>query len=321
MGIFCVVDGMTDECSPLLKSLAPWFSGWVQPTRPDKPADSLRSAACFLGLKEANLPGRAWFEALGAGITFGAEDLLLRASWVACDEQGRMLRPDTAPQNQPTGRWYHSLGGYKAIVQVEGKASLLETIKTFPPHEHWGEPAESCMPQGLPDDLEKALRQAGSRSSRLIVWAPAAQAGVFAKKTGYMVAGIDLMLGLGCAVGLKPVKPLRATGETDTDLAAKCRAALCCAQKGEFVYLHLNGADEASHRKDPAEKRCFLEKAAFQCLIPLLKSNVAVRITADHATSPVTGKHLPLWQPVWQNTAAGQKSPQKAWQPQALCLF
>ena len=52
--------------------------------------------------------------------------------------------------------------------------------------------------------------------------------------------------------------PVRgATGDTDTDLTAKVAATLQAAQKYPFVLLHINGADEAAHRKHAKEKSNF----------------------------------------------------------------
>lgn len=41
----------------------------------------------------------------------------------------------------------------------------------------------------------------------------------------------------------------------DTDLDAKTEAALRAAERCPFVLLHINGADEAAHRHDSAERR------------------------------------------------------------------
>ena len=48
--------------------------------------------------------------------------------------------------------------------------------------------------------------------------------------------------------------PSHATGDVDTDLAEKAGMAARLSEAYDFVLLHLNGADEASHRRN----RCLL---------------------------------------------------------------
>ena len=90
-----------------------------------------------------------------------------------------------------------------------------------------------------------------------------------------------------------------ATGDTDTDLGAKVDSALQAAQKYPFVLLHINGADEAAHRKKPMEKREFLKRVDAQVLARLITSSHRITVTSDHGTDPNTGQHLGSKQPVF----------------------
>ena len=91
-----------------------------------------------------------------------------------------------------------------------------------------------------------------------------------------------------------------ATGDTDTDLASKVRSALKAAQKFPFVLLHINGADEASHRKNPSEKAAFLRKIDELVLSELLQSEHEIVVVSDHGTDPMTGLHIGDVQPLFE---------------------
>ena len=78
-------------------------------------------------------------------------------------------------------------------------------------------------------------------------------------------------------------------------------AALQAAQKYPFVLLHINGADEAGHRKHSIEKKQFLKKVDEQVLAKLLKSYHRITVVSDHGTDPANGLHLGDKQPVFAN--------------------
>ena len=76
-------------------------------------------------------------------------------------------------------------------------------------------------------------------------------------------------------------------------------AALKAAEEFPFVLLHVNGADEASHRKNPSEKAMFLHKIDEFVLAELVRSEYEVVVVSDHGTDPMTGLHVASVQPVF----------------------
>lgn len=58
----------------------------------------------------------------------------------------------------------------------------------------------------------------------------------------------------------------------------------------DFVYAHINGADEAAHDRDPQMKRKIIE-AIDARLEGFKKFNGTLVFTCDHITSSLTGKH------------------------------
>lgn len=83
---------------------------------------------------------------------------------------------------------------------------------------------------------------------------------------------------------------LRLLGVTDLD--AKTEAALRAAERCPFVLLHINGADEAAHRHDSAEKETFLRRVDDRVLSRLLASEHEIVVASDHGTDPESGAHL-----------------------------
>ena len=56
--------------------------------------------------------------------------------------------------------------------------------------------------------------------------------------------------------------------------------------------LHINGADEAAHRHDSAEKETFLRRVDDRVLSRLLASEHEIVVASDHGADPESGVHL-----------------------------
>ncbi len=65
--------------------------------------------------------------------------------------------------------------------------------------------------------------------------------------SGAMISAVDLLKGMGVYAGLDPVKVEGATGYLDTNYEGKVAAALSALERGNFVFLHVEAPDEASH--------------------------------------------------------------------------
>ncbi|MFH1721823.1 MAG: cofactor-independent phosphoglycerate mutase [Candidatus Altiarchaeota archaeon] len=72
----------------------------------------------------------------------------------------------------------------------------------------------------------------------------------FAEKYGLkgsMISAVDLVKGMASLVGLKAIHVEGATGYLDTNFKGKVEAALDSLKKKDFVYVHVEAPDEASH--------------------------------------------------------------------------
>jgi 2,3-bisphosphoglycerate-independent phosphoglycerate mutase len=78
--------------------------------------------------------------------------------------------------------------------------------------------------------------------------------------TGSVISAVDLIKGLGRILGLKVINVPGATGYYDTDYEGKARAGIESLEDGDFVFVHLEAPDEASHNGDLREKITAIER-------------------------------------------------------------
>ena len=105
-------------------------------------------------------------------------------------------------------------------------------------------------------------------------------------------SGKELVKGIARLLHMELFPVKGATGDVDTDLDAKTEAALRAAERYPFVLLHINGADEAAHRHDSAEKETFLRRVDDRVLSRLLASEHEIVVASDHGADPESGAHL-----------------------------
>jgi 2,3-bisphosphoglycerate-independent phosphoglycerate mutase len=112
-----------------------------------------------------------------------------------------------------------------------------------------------------------------------------------------LVGALGAAVGLGALMGARTVVPSGATGRRDSDLAAKRTAALAALGEGaKRVVIHVAGADEAAHARDPQAKADVLEAADRELIAPLLEAVRArggrLQVGPDHGCDPRTGEHV-----------------------------
>ena len=115
---------------------------------------------------------------------------------------------------------------------------------------------------------------------------------------GAVITAVDLLRGIGRLLGWKIVEVPGATGYLDTDYAAKGRAAIETLSKPDvdFVVVHVEATDEASHEGSVEEKVKAVEQIDRHIVGPLhtwLKSQGAYRLLVcpDHPTFLRTRTH------------------------------
>lgn len=303
--ILCVIDGMTDPQFRMEEypNLSAMYHVANMDTCRGAPPESLGCILRLLGVRE--VPGhlRGYAEALGAGIPVGEQDLVLRGSWFALDAQGRCTVPIPGPValDMAGECHYHRLESYKSLLVFPGLASEIGRIKTVPPYDCAGKCAAQLCPEGS-GALQSVFHACLSKDRCLILWGQSVPAKLppFSPKAA-VICGTTVVKGIARLLGMTLMEVPEATGDTDTDLGTKTAAALEAAKAYPFVILHINGADEASHRKNAAEKKAFLRQIDGVVLPELLRSPHEVAVVSDHGTDPETGQHLGNKQPVLSN--------------------
>ncbi len=108
--------------------------------------------------------------------------------------------------------------------------------------------------------------------------------------TGSMVSAVDLLKGLGVIGGLSVINVPGATGYIDTNYQGKAAAAMQSLDHQDFVFVHLEGPDEAGHKGSLADKLTAIEDFDSKIVAPiyqhLMKKNEPFRmvVTMDHFT-------------------------------------
>ncbi len=106
------------------------------------------------------------------------------------------------------------------------------------------------------------------------------------------------MRGIGIYAGLKPILVPGATGYLDTNYAGKVAAALDALETMDFVYLHVEAPDEASHNGDLQNKLRAIEDFDYRVVGPMLQGLQALGphrllLLPDHRTPLSLRTHSP----------------------------
>ena len=268
--------------------------------------------------------GRGPLEALGLGLKLQDGDVAFRANFATYAEgkitDRRAGRIDTASASllskylsmkiDDVEVVFRSSTEHRGAMVLRGK-NLSASIS--PTDAHVGEELHPCAPL---DDSAEAKRTAEivNRFTKIAIErlsaapenkgrkAPANAvllrgAGNFIKAPsfyerfgmkGACVAGGALYKGVASFVGMDVILVPGATGDRNTDMEAKARAAAKALASYDFIFLHIKVCDSAGHDGDFRLKKEGIER--IDKIIPILeKTGACIIITGDHST-PVSLK-------------------------------
>lgn len=259
---------------------------------------------------------RSWLEALGEGIDVGKEDLCLRCNLITHDngtivshcgynptcEESRAIVDLLNMRFGDDDFKFYSFGNFRNLLVIRNCSS---SIVARPPHTLLGQSVELLSVSSDNQNLESWLNSciADSRdilkehkANGISLWASSHACSFGKSVEGSVVAGVNIVKGIGRAAGMSVINVPGATGDEFTNYTAKLNAALNALKNDDFVLLHIEATDEASHQLDWRKKVEILEKIDRLILNPLLAHKGELRITvqADHATSSLTGQHLSI---------------------------
>ena len=111
-----------------------------------------------------------------------------------------------------------------------------------------------------------------------------------------MISAVDLLKGIGVYAGLDPVKVEGATGYIDTNYDGKVTAAMSALERGNFVFLHVEAPDEASHTGSLEKKIKAIENFDEHIVGPVVDGaakfrKVRLLVATDHFTPVSTRTH------------------------------
>ncbi len=111
---------------------------------------------------------------------------------------------------------------------------------------------------------------------------------------GGVISAVDLIKGIGVYAGLKPIHVEGATGYLDTNYLGKAEEALKGLKDLDFVFLHVEAPDEASHNGNYKEKIEAIEHFDEKVVGAILEGlrhfqDYRVMVVSDHFT-PIAKK-------------------------------
>jgi len=106
---------------------------------------------------------------------------------------------------------------------------------------------------------------------------------------GGVISAVDLLRGIGVYAGLKPIEVEGATGYLDTNYSGKAEEALEALSHLDFVFVHVEAPDEASHSGNTGEKIEAIEAFDKKVVGAVLKGleqfdDYRIMVASDHFT-------------------------------------
>jgi len=281
--------------------------------------------------------GLASFEALAQDVFLDDSDVIFRCNLISLDEQDR-IRSYTADQI-PTATAAHIIDGFDALdddlelycgqgyrhcLILRNAGFSAREIQAAPPHQNLGRridelwltsasPAASGAVERL-NALMKSSRERlrgskhvhGSAADMLWLWSPSVAPRIpgFSERhriQGAMVAGLDVMRGMGVALGMQTKEIVGANGELATNYRAKLKYAKNYLAHNDLVTIHVNAPDEESHAGRVEGKIEALERIDRELVGPLLDflerrypGRYRIAVMPSHYTSVENSRHLEL---------------------------
>jgi 2,3-bisphosphoglycerate-independent phosphoglycerate mutase len=280
--------------------------------------------------------GRAPLEAAAMGVKLNPADVayrcnLITLSWngkrafmedfsaghISTEEAGRILADIGKSLGNQVFHFYAGVGYRHLLVWRNGEKSVA--LKTTPPHDITEQEITGYLPAGegekeilglmkaaseilLDHPVNQVRRQAGKKPANAIwLWGQGKAPALLPLTQrfgieGSIISAVDLMKGIGFYAGLEIIHVPGATGYLDTNYAGKTEYALREISKKDFVYVHVEAPDEASHNGNLKQKIQAIEDFDAKVVGPImqgLKSHRDFRILVlpDHPTPIVLKTH------------------------------
>ncbi|MBM4129380.1 MAG: cofactor-independent phosphoglycerate mutase, partial [Nitrospira sp.] len=238
--------------------------------------------------------GRAPFEAASIGIKLGESDIPFRCNLVtlrynkrrtkaimedyssghiSTEEARELIKEIDRDLGSENIRFYPGVSYRHIMVWLGGNAD----IECIPPHDITGKEITDYLPIGNGEDV---LRKIMHRSTGVLerhrvnrerikngkkpangiwLWGQGKKPKLTTFKEKYglkgaLVSAVDLMRGIGIYAGFEILKVPGITGYLDTNYIGKAEESLKALERVDFVYIHVEAPDEASHAGNYKDK-------------------------------------------------------------------
>jgi 2,3-bisphosphoglycerate-independent phosphoglycerate mutase len=281
---------------------------------PNRQPDSLNCILPILGVDERYIPkNRAYLEALASNIQVEHDEVVLRCNLISIKDgkmesfNGKDLTEEqmkkAALNVKTTGeiKFYH-VSGYRNLIVLK-KSMEIMWMKNIPPHENVGSGMAEITSNFENIEilkefvLENKFHKNGL-SYMFYPWGPSEPSEIpsfheLYNKSCSCVCSAEIVKGIAKAMKMDVAVLKNSTADVNTDLREKSSAVLREIKNHEVVIAHINGTDEASHRKDLSGKISFIEKIDRDFMSELYKNldDTRIIVVSDHQTSSLTGRH------------------------------
>lgn len=275
--------------------------------------------------------GRGPIEAAAQGLELAADDLVWRCNLVRVSQwsgAGVMLdysagHIDTATASRlmrllqerlgSKGLKFHPGVQYRHLLIQTGRADKDEArLSIRPPHDILDQPIGEDLARyrripalwAVVDEAAALLSDpALNPSAANAIW-PWGQGRplhlpLFAERFGLrgaVISAVDLIKGLGRAMGMAVLDVPGATGWLDTDYAGKVRATLDFLEQGDFVFVHVEAPDECGHQGSLENKVRAIQDFDARVVGPMREGlkgrDCAFMIACDHLTPLAKRTHV-----------------------------
>ncbi len=279
--------------------------------------------------------GRGPLEAANLGVELEEDDVAFRCNLVTVSgdkltdySAGHISSKEATilvkfiDQNLGTNRikFYPGISYRHLMVVKRGAEGHFQDLRCVPPHDISGKKISGHLPKGdagaalinLMEESRKILEKheinlvrvdlKENPANMIWLWGQGKRPAMpkFSDKYGIegsVISAVDLIKGLGKILGLKVINVPGATGYYDTDYAAKATAAIKSLEDNDFVFVHVEAADEAGHNGDLREKITAIERFDQLVLGNILKvfkqkRNFRIMVLPDHATPVALKTHV-----------------------------
>ncbi|MEG1482298.1 hypothetical protein [Clostridium sp.] len=282
-----------------------------------KPVDSLNCIFKMLGYSpsEYEIGDRAYYEALSMGIKLKKDETILRCNIALAKDNklldftggnlGNNLNEKLRGINIKDGKFINC-DNYKNLLILTDKDCTILNSKCYAPHFNVSKDIRDILPnneklKSIIDTSKLYFNENNLENRILWPWGPCKSVDLESfnskhNKSATLISGINLVHGMGIALGMHSIKPNTCNGYYDTSLSEKLNVALIRVLEDDVVIIHVNGLDELSHKKCYVDKLNYMEKIRKELIIPIINSlkgkiNCNIKITCDHRTDSYTGMH------------------------------